>query len=1061
MEKRIGYLIVSLCIGDDHELVLLMINTIQTDLKSMNYIEVCSALSVVGYLVNEETIPAVKPLVVNLLKHPNAVVRKRAVVALRAFQLKDPGSVSHLGAEVRASMCDKDPSVMYASLSVLYPMMKAEPLDFKGFVGSLVNILNQILEHRLPRDYDYHRIPAPWLQIQLLKMLRFLGEDDEAASKEMYGVLGEVMHRVSTGVNVGYAVLSECFRTITSIYPSSTLITTAASKISHMLESESNNVKYLGLNALVDIVKISPEYAVEHQMVVVNCLDDPDETIQRKTIELLSKLTTPQSVEAIIERLTRFIRKTHDRVLKTDLASKVCDLSEKYAPSTSWYVNTLLDLLVLAGEVVPSNHVQMFLRLVAEGSGEDEGEDEELRKYCVNQLYLVLEEPVLQDVVVQVASWILGEYSYLVPEIPTNDILGRLCETIDRPLDHDSTRGWIITSLLKLVSQTQQYPPVVHEVVERYSRSRCSDVQQRCSEFKHAVEMLSELEYILPQDGSCEEIDVDSSLSFLDPIVMQARSRGMPEYKSKEDRFMDQHKSSGLKLEAYAAPERARPLVPEAHVFSQPSLPIAVDPSTGVTPKKAGDSLPDASDQIDPREALRRASGGAKVWGPGGLNVDMKIVATPTIPSTSATTPAAGVSTLPLSAIVSKDEQKLVESGKTPEKKTVPKRKTQKEVFAESIFGGVKSAEKKPSADRKRTTTKPLSRGKKVAETKPSDEMDVMLDLSGGEAPSQPPAKKEEEDLLSFLSDVSVPPARDPAPVPQPVAPKPPVASSSGGGQEFLLDDLLGPSSSAGSGNTETENVPTLPMQPMHTAGFGFGFVASSAHPMTQLCGDSNALVEYYIEKKENAIELHLEMQNLRMVPLQSFSLDIQPPSMTDTRIECDAPLSLRGHAILMDSFPPTGKLKAKFTIRPTSVKFSTLLAGRMSYRGDHGKVTVVPVHKDLSISSFINRLQLTTPQFGERWVQLPHEKKGSISTAGRLSLSSVQRVFEARCGLNVIEVIGQEMVAAGQIVGINVSCYAHCAVMDAQCVVTVRCSEYALSEMLFRHIQSTGLHLT
>jgi AP-4 complex subunit epsilon-1 len=109
----------------------------------------------------------------------SAVVRKRAVVALRAFQLKDPNSVSHLGGEVRATMCDKDPSVMYASLSVLYPMMKAEPLDFKGFVGSLVNILNQILEHRLRREYDYHRIPAPWLQIQLLKMLRFLGEDDE------------------------------------------------------------------------------------------------------------------------------------------------------------------------------------------------------------------------------------------------------------------------------------------------------------------------------------------------------------------------------------------------------------------------------------------------------------------------------------------------------------------------------------------------------------------------------------------------------------------------------------------------------------------------------------------------------------------------------------------------------------------------------------------------------------------------------------------------------------------------------------------------------------------
>ena len=39
---------------------------------------------------------------------------------------------------------------------------------------SFVSILKQIVEHRLPKAYDYHRVPAPFLQVKLLKILAAL-----------------------------------------------------------------------------------------------------------------------------------------------------------------------------------------------------------------------------------------------------------------------------------------------------------------------------------------------------------------------------------------------------------------------------------------------------------------------------------------------------------------------------------------------------------------------------------------------------------------------------------------------------------------------------------------------------------------------------------------------------------------------------------------------------------------------------------------------------------------------------------------------------------------------
>ena len=38
-------------------------------------------------------------------------------------------------------------------------------------------------EHRLSRDFDYHRIPAPWIQLKLLRILAYLGTADQRASE--------------------------------------------------------------------------------------------------------------------------------------------------------------------------------------------------------------------------------------------------------------------------------------------------------------------------------------------------------------------------------------------------------------------------------------------------------------------------------------------------------------------------------------------------------------------------------------------------------------------------------------------------------------------------------------------------------------------------------------------------------------------------------------------------------------------------------------------------------------------------------------------------------------
>ena len=75
------------------------------------------------------------------------------------------------------------------------------------------------------------------IQIKLLKVLSSLGASDQRASEGMYEVLYEVLRRADTGINIGYAVIYECVRTITTIYPSIQLLETAANHISRFVSS--------------------------------------------------------------------------------------------------------------------------------------------------------------------------------------------------------------------------------------------------------------------------------------------------------------------------------------------------------------------------------------------------------------------------------------------------------------------------------------------------------------------------------------------------------------------------------------------------------------------------------------------------------------------------------------------------------------------------------------------------------------------------------------------------------------------------------------------------------
>lgn len=134
----------------------------QRDLMSSNLLECCGALIAVTNLITPDLVGTVSTQVLGLLEHNAETVRKKAIIALhRLFQLApDAVTKQEVVEKVRRMLCDRDPAVMGSTLNVIEAMSRVDVAPFKDLVPSLISILKQICERRLPSEFDYHRIPG-------------------------------------------------------------------------------------------------------------------------------------------------------------------------------------------------------------------------------------------------------------------------------------------------------------------------------------------------------------------------------------------------------------------------------------------------------------------------------------------------------------------------------------------------------------------------------------------------------------------------------------------------------------------------------------------------------------------------------------------------------------------------------------------------------------------------------------------------------------------------------------------------------------------------------------
>lgn len=481
------------------------------------------ALSAACKILGADTVPALVQPVVDLLSHSRELVRKKAVVCLHNFYLKCPSAVEPHVNVFHRMLCDKDPSVMCVSVLALGTLVNESPDEYKRLVPSLINLLKQILDGRLPKSYLYHRSSAPFIQLHLLRVLGPLGRNDQSTSEQMYSVLGETLRLADNNSNIGIALVYEAASVVATIYPQQQLLERSASIVSRFLQSKTSNVRYIGVKAVSKIVKASPQAAMDHQMAVIDCLDDPDESLRKAALDLLYKLTKANNVELVVARMMDYVRSTSSKQSQEDTVQKVVELAERYAPSTHWFITTMNDVFKQAGSYVRPQVAHSVMELLQEGTGESDEADTGLRASAVQSYMELLQQKHLPVVLHELIAWTIGEFGVLYTKEQPHELMNVLRNIGERANDKN-VDGYVVSALGKVIAASGVEPPgAVVVYLRQLAQGSDSVIRQRAAEVEELRSMgIRALKDVTPP--TCTEPAQSYNavnLDFLDGYIQQ------------------------------------------------------------------------------------------------------------------------------------------------------------------------------------------------------------------------------------------------------------------------------------------------------------------------------------------------------------------------------------------------------------------------------------------------------------------------------------------------------------------------------------------------------------
>ena len=176
-----------------------------------------------------------------------------------------------------------------------------------------------------------------------------------------------------------------------------------------------------------------------------------------------------------------------DEELRPDITAKLCMVTGRFAPSKKWHVDTILRVMLLAGQYIPENVIGDTVALVSQNV--------EVQAYAVRRFFSALKKEPSKKPLVYVGVWCLGEFGDLliVPDgddfvVEESEVVELVTRVLSHPVADDLTRDYCLTALCKLAARfSAAQTEAVQRVFAKFKASIDLEVQTRACEFSSLV----------------------------------------------------------------------------------------------------------------------------------------------------------------------------------------------------------------------------------------------------------------------------------------------------------------------------------------------------------------------------------------------------------------------------------------------------------------------------------------------------------------------------------------------------------------------------------------------
>ncbi|VTZ70175.1 AP-1 complex subunit gamma, putative [Plasmodium chabaudi chabaudi] len=180
--KRIGYLGLTILLDENTDILMLVTNSIKNDLRSSNQYINGLALCALGNIANSEMCCSLRQEILDLMNINNPYIKKKAAMcAIRI--LKKTNDIEELFIDkINNLLEDRNHSVISAGITLMISLIEKKA-QFKNVLKVHTNKIVKILKSCIASgyshgaEYDIYGINDPFLQVKILKLLKYLNSD--------------------------------------------------------------------------------------------------------------------------------------------------------------------------------------------------------------------------------------------------------------------------------------------------------------------------------------------------------------------------------------------------------------------------------------------------------------------------------------------------------------------------------------------------------------------------------------------------------------------------------------------------------------------------------------------------------------------------------------------------------------------------------------------------------------------------------------------------------------------------------------------------------------------